>query len=431
MEHLLCRQMAAAIVAAFAVPLSEAEQKELSAMESDLQFLLSEFEVPVSMQLRLVRLGSKSTATFAVMADDRPGMRTAIRADLVDATEANLAPDLASTARSVTTALLAAWMSAEQKVTAQVKASAEGGLLRLPNLMTRPALIALRQRFETEHGRTNDTVWPCASFIERRFEEAEEGTCTAPTLSEVIAQDIAKDDHVVLTEVGVSVKVRKAVKDISLPRTTEEFRTRIKTLAISYVLASYKHGNRLWLRTATMKVFQDYAEHMLSDEVANFAFDRENLSVAADWQTVLEYEHAIRKAACRAILYDGKDFATALLDSSKDEAIRSRYFITPTAILAASRKNNAGAGSKGSGTNRFEPKEEVSNPRKRKAENKKGGKGKGKGNKKGGKGVKTPDGRFVCPFYNGANGCKKDPCNYVHCCNNCMGDHPDASCPSK
>ena len=113
--------MAAGIVAAFAVPLSEAEQKELTAMESDLQFLLSEFEVPISMQLRLVRLFTKSTATFAVMADDRPGMRTAIRADLVDATEANLAPDLASTARSVTTALLAAWMSAEQKVTAQIK----------------------------------------------------------------------------------------------------------------------------------------------------------------------------------------------------------------------------------------------------------------------------------------------------------------------
>ena len=423
--------MAAAIVAAFAIPLSEVEQKELAAMESDLQFLLSEVEVPVSMQLRLVRLGSKSTATFAVMADDRPGMRAAIRADLVDATEANLAPDLASLARSVTTALLAAWMSAEQKVTAQVKASAEGGLLRLPNLITRPALIALRQKFEAEHGRTNDTVWPCASFIEKRFEEAEEGSCTAPTLSEVIAQDIAKDDHVVLTEVGVSVKVRKAVKDISLPRTTEEFRSRIKTLAIAYVLASYKHGNRLWLRTATMKVFQDYTEHMLSDEVANFSFDRENLSVAADWQTVLEYEHAIRKAACRAILYDGKDFATALQDSTKDEAIRSRYFITPTAILAASRKNFAGSSSKGAGRGKVESKEEVSNSKKRKAENKKGGKGKGKGGKKGSRGVKTPDGRFVCPFYNGTNGCKKEPCNYVHCCSNCMGDHPYASCPSK
>lgn len=426
--------MTAAVVASFAVALTQAEEIILATMDSDLQFLLSEFEVPVQIQLKLAILGSKSIPTFTVMADDRPGMRLAIAADLIDATEAHLAPAVAATARTVTTALLAAWMSSEQKVAAKIRAAADGSALRLPALLSRPAIVALRQKFETAHGRVNDSVWPCISFVEKRLEEAEEGTCSAPSLTEVISLDRAQDDHIVLSEVGINVKVRKAVKDIAPPASTEEFRTRLKTLAIAYVLAGYKHGNRLWLRSATLQVFQDYTDHMLSDEVAGFALDQDGLSVAASWSTVISYEHALRKCACRAIMYDGKDFATALNDAIKDQAVKGRYFVTPTAILAAAaggRPQRAPNDYKGSGKGN-QVGDEGSSAKKRKLDSRKAGKaaskGKGSGKSgKSGKGVKTPDGRFVCPYYNTAAGCKKDKCNYVHLCNLCMGEHSAAS----
>ena len=428
--------MAAAVIASFAVPLTVAEDGVLATMDSDLQFLLSEFEVPVRIQLVLATLGSKSIPTFAVMADDRPGMRTSIAADLIDAAEANLAAPQASVARSVTTALLAAWMSAEQKVSAKIKLAAEGNSLRLPALLSRPAIVALRQKYETAHGRVNDCIWPCISFVEKRLEEAEEGTCTAPPLSEVISLDRAQDDHGVLSEVGINVRVRKAVKDIPLPASTEEFRSRMKTLGISYVLAGYKHGNRLWLKTATLQVFLDYTDHMLSDEVAGFALDQDGLSVVASWTTVMGYELAIRKAACRAILYEGKDFATALHDAMKDQAVKGRYFIAPTAILAAA------SGSRSLRTptlptvqvksGKGDSKQPEISMKKRKWEARKAEKlaSKGKGGKSGkssGKGVKTPDGRFVCPHSSSLAGCKKDNCNYVHLCNLCLGEHAAAS----
>jgi hypothetical protein len=45
--------------------------------------------------------------------------------------------------------------------------------------------------------------------------------------------------------------------------------------------------------------------------------------------------------------------------------------------------------------------------------------------------VKTPDGRFICPYYNQPSGCKKEPCNYVHICSSCMGEHPLHGCGKK
>ena len=120
-------------------------------------------------------------------------------------------------------------------------------------------------------------------------------------------------------------------------------------MAISFTIAGYKHPNRLWIRTSTLAVWSDYVEFLLSDKIASYKLDQDGIAIRAAWSTVLNYEHSLRKLACRKILYDGFDFEQALTFAREDLSCKEQYFITPTALLAASRKLPATLQDKGKG----------------------------------------------------------------------------------
>ena len=166
-----------------ATALTAPERVQLESMSSDLRFILSEFEIPDRVQLRAVVLGYKSLALFAVLGDDRPSVRTLIATDFfLNAQEPNLDADLALQARLISTQILAAWLSASTRATEEAKQAADNRLLRLPNLISRTALTALRMKYEHAHARVSDKLYPCASLLEKRMEEVEEGGITAPPL---------------------------------------------------------------------------------------------------------------------------------------------------------------------------------------------------------------------------------------------------------
>ena len=371
---------------------------------------------------------------FSVFADDRAALRTIIRTEIVNPAEAGLTAAQSSSASLIVNQLVASWMAATQKTAEDVRVTADAKALRLPAMISRTHLIALRKRFETDNGRVPDSIFPCAALLEKRFEEIEEGILTAQPLSEIISVELSVDEHTEI-DLGSNVRVRKAPKAIALPNTTEEFRNRMKTLAISFVLASYKHGSRVWLKTATMRCFAEYTDYILSDQVALFHLDQEGVSVHASRQTVLIYEHAMRKATCRSVLYDSLDFETALKAAQRDLNIKERFFISPTAILSANGKRRPAAAIAG-----VPPIPVISNKRRKAAErvarNKSGSSkgppssgsgGKGKGKSKS-ENPKTPDGRLICGFYNKAAGCKKEGCTWVHVCSRCYQNHPAFEC---
>ena len=140
-----------------------------------------------------------------------------------------------------------------------------------------------------------------------RLEEVEEGTLTATPLEEVICAEQGADSYSSDALSVHGVRFRKAPKAIPAPKNGEELRARFKTLAIAFVIASFKHSSCLWLKTATLEVFAEYVEHLLCEHVANFQLDREELSVKATWATVLNYDLHMRMHAVRSILYNGLD----------------------------------------------------------------------------------------------------------------------------
>lgn len=437
----------AALVATFGGALTAAQALILEDMNADMRFLLDEFEVESQVQLVLIDRGYKNLSTFSVLADDLASARVAFVADFVNPGEAGLSALAVSAARLALSKLLAAWKVAQQRTADDVRVTADARALRLPTILPRTALVALRIRFEAENGRVTDAIWPSACLIEKRFEEVEQGTCSATPLVEVISEDLCEEDTIIIHEAGTNVKVRKAAKAIAMPVTTEQFRNRMMTLAITYVLANYKHASRLWLRTATMQNWLRYVNYILSDEVALYSLDREGLSVQASWETVLSYEFAMRKRMCRSILFDKLDFGAAMEAAILDLHTKERYFISPTALLAGARSSSSSSAAHQVVTGLpygvpVPPAPTLSN-RKRKAEAKARAKAnsaheakvvqakpepKGKAKGKGKKNRQTPDGRLICDFYNKAAGCTRENCSFVHICSICFGNHPSMNC---
>ena len=156
---------------------------------------------------------------------------------------------------------------------------------------------------------------------------------------------------------------------------------------------------------------------------------------------MLNYDLAIRKLAARHVLYDGDDFKTALDKALNNLSCRERYFITPTAMLAATSNSKA----PGAGQSNQDAGKGVKGVRNKVLKQK----GKGSAGKGGGKGgkvkgatkgsgtprittpiKKTPDGRLICGYYNTANGCVLGAdCKFVHICSICFGtDHTSLTC---
>ena len=418
--------MAAIFLGTLATGLTAAEQTELNTSGSDLLFLWAEHDVPLRVQLRLTRMGYRSMQMFGVWADDRAGIRAAYSLNIMDVTEAHLTPAQMADVTLHGNQLLAAWMTASLRAVEEVRLATDAKLLRLPVMISRPNLIALRTRFELAHGRQADAVFPCASMIEKRLEEVEEGSLSATPLSEVISVDSSGEEYTSIQEVGVSVRVRKAPKAIATPTTTEELRSRFETLAISFTIAGYRHANRLWIRTATLAVWLDYVKYLLSDKVALYQLDQEGISIRASWTTVLSYDFNMRRLVCRKVLYDNMDFAAALAFARDDLSCKEQYFISPTAYLAASKKvlplmtaqlQTKGKGGKGGqgDKRKADPKAAGPPPKARAKAKGKGGGGKAQRYKK------TPDGRLICRFVNGPGGCNKGAnCDFVHVCNKCL-----------
>jgi hypothetical protein len=426
--------MAGAFIDSFALPLTPQQEDTLNQMSSDLRFILSECEVPSVLQAAISGLGYKALNLFAVLADDRAGIRTCCKDVLgIDLTDTGLTAAQLLAGRLATTQVLAAWVTAQARHAEAEKVTAENRSSRMPMTLPKSTLIAIRQRFTKEFGKVSDKLWPCSTLLEQRIQEVEEGNLTAQPLTDILAEEDGPDENFVMLDSGGAIRTRKAPKAIPLPATTEELRNRIRTLGITYTAACYKHSSRVWLRSTSPALWLEYVEYILGEQVAAYHLDSSGQTVVASWTTVLSYELAIRKLMVHRVLYENEDIATALRYACKDLSTKERHFITPTAL----RRNPGGDSS----SSAFHGTIKTISKREQRQANYWQAKGKGKSDKgkssksrpgKNSKGAKwkhskTPDGRSIC-FAFQDNSCKKSSCNFVHACGNCLGTHGAVDC---
>ena len=411
-----------------------ARRAAIDALTTDFRYILDAREVPQELQADLSDAGFRSTALFAVIADDRAGVRAARRTDYgLDPGAEGLDAPARVGRRTNAARLLDAWETCTRRIAEQRKVEAEQRADRMPLTMVRGDHIALRLRYEQDHGPLQDRFYPADGVVERRLEEVDEGECRAEALSEVVSkEEESETPFAAAVNRDGTIKVRKAVKTVSLPGTSERLRLRIRILGITYQLARYKHASRPWLATATKDLWYQHSDFLLGDEVAGMQIQSgdKTSSYTPPFAIVLEFEHQLRKAMCRKIMYEGRDIQTALQECWRDPHLKERYFVTPTALsicIPSQMSPRAPPAATPSGQKRANSAS--AHPGGSKGRKK--GKGKGKGiNLPANYHRNTPDGRRLCFKYNTANISCSGSCNYVHACQVCFGPHPAYKCNS-
>ena len=417
-----------------ALPLNAVEQGHLDLMAPDLRFIMAEREIEPRLQALLGAAGYKSLGLFTSMVDNRAQLRAVLATDFgLDAAEANLAPATALARRVDQARIVDAWDTARKRSDEADRMQAEQRASRLPLTLNRAAHINLRSRYERDFGRLNDRNWPCQALIERRFEEVDEGEVRADPLSEVVsAEELVEDPVGAVIDRDGAIRLRRAPRSVALPTGSEEPRQRVKVLGITFQLAAYKHSSRLWLASTSPEVWQQHLDYILGDKVGGLMVRTNETTIRPPWSVILAYEFQVRKTACKMVMFDNKDFMTAMSDARHCLETKEQHFSTPTAMslsLARAAPKRAW---------QDQPANDVRPPKGGKAGGKKGGQPKGGQAADRGKGkakqknkfanVKTPDGRNICFKYQ-SNTCNMAGCKFVHVCSECFGAHPLASCP--
>ena len=440
--------MAAALLANLALPLDDADRALIAGASADLKFLLDEMDVEQKAQAAVMRLGYKTIALFGTLADDRAGVRAALAADLgLDPNAAGLTPQESGRLRLLQTRLLASWLTSSTRSVEEAKSIAETRALRLPLVLPKTSLLALRRSYETEFGRQSDTIYPCAAVIERLLDELDEGTFSATPLTELISVEAADDDLTLIDTTAAKIKVRKAPRAIPMPSNSEEYRRRMRTLAIVYELARFRHRRGFLAFEGTAKaVIEKFVDYVLGEEVAGFEAD--GLTTQASWATVLGYEFQMRRFAAKGVLYDNHTLDVALLAAQKDLSVKERHFITPTAMMAATQRSrtqlpvltpraslahnaagaaaaaqpsaststNSGAGNAGLSKRKVKKLMKIQ----KLAASASSTAAPAPATKPATPPCKTPDGRLICRYHNERGGCKKAGCTWAHVCSKCF-----------
>ena len=84
----------AALIDSFLLPMTAIQEAQLEMMSSDLRLILSECEVPAVLQAVIADRGYKTINLFAVLADDRAGIRTRDRVRFFESTSVIVVDDV-------------------------------------------------------------------------------------------------------------------------------------------------------------------------------------------------------------------------------------------------------------------------------------------------------------------------------------------------
>ena len=391
----------------------------------DLRFVLSERDVPEALQAKLSDAGYRTIGLFVAMVDSKTTLRATLISDfdLDPAAQGLAAPEIIL--RRVNCAkMVDAWDACSRRQDENDRLQATQRASRMPMTMAGSSHIILRQRYENDYGRTKDCSYPCHAMVERRLEELEQGEVVAEALTDAVSVEEAEIEITgAMLDKDGALRVQKVTKKVPLPVSSEELRNRVRMIGISYQLASYKHHSRKWLTQMTPAVWASHLDYVLGNEVYGLKVSVMDTTIEAPWTVVLAYEHSLRKAACRMMMWDNVTMSDALEAARKDTHTKEIYFTTPVTMAASLPKRHE----------KLKPWAPPPPPGQGKrararAEAKAKGKGKGKPTTPKYPHTKTPDGRLICFRFQESHCVAGKKCRFVHVCARCFAAHPMSEC---
>ena len=405
--------------------MSSAQQKAQFVEEhvsADLQFLWSDSGVELDIQYDLSQ-NYKSVRMFASMADDRADLKKALK------DQYNLDPAADAATRVKVATVICAFESAQEFVEQEAKLRAEQKILGAKKMITAADKTIMKKAVESTYGQIPDKECPSPEYLALKLEEIEDGEYVASTLDTMTSRvDLTSlDIETTLDSAGIMRVTRKKGKG-KLPVDTEEYRTKLRVEANTWLMIASKMRSKPFLQGLTPQCFGKFVDHVLGDKVATLKVPDPLTGVmqplSPPWNIVLHYEQRLREAAFRLVREDGSTLSDALKAVTKDAELKELHF---TGILAVTSSNKR--------TSPVPPPVDDNKWRRRDSKGKGGRKGGGgkQGGGRGGKGGKpgpkllwkTDDGRNICFAYNSSKGCKGN-CDMAHICRfpGCGKAHP-------
>ena len=397
-------------------------------LDSDFLYLLEEHSVDLALQYQ-VGQHYKQIKTFAVLADDRAAVRTAITADF------NVRPDTAAD-RARIACLVTAWEAARLIREEEAKLKAEAKVLGMQKPLASSDRAAMRTALETVRGYpVSESEEPAAEYLAHKLEQIENGEPTGSYLDEVISR---KEAGALQLQTSLDnqgrLRITRQKPKGKLPLSTEELRAKIRLEAATWIMLSAKCKGRVYLRGLELSSFDRYLEYLLGDRCYSMQIssgmpsstsagqDRQTLPVP--WSVLLQYEFEMRKWAVKEAHKRGEPLGDLLHEATRNTELKELHFTSQVALAK-----------------RVQHDDPPHLPNKWLRKGEKGNKGRGKGNGKNGSKTdgqikvgeswydlvtKTPDGRELCFAYNIKRGCQVKGCKRVHACRvkGCQGNHP-------
>jgi hypothetical protein len=393
-----------------------------NAASSDLKWLLSDNEVPTLVQQSLFHAGFTKMKIFAGFGESRTEVRDALRTDL------GLSSTDGLEARQHVALVIAAWEAAREYITREASRRAEAQASRMPRALTPVEHIAMRNAYETLHGRLRDSETPSVHYLGRKTEDVENDEPRAEHLKSVTSREDHEEEFL-SAEIGDNgqIRVNRGARDGGTPSTPEELRAKHKLIVNAWIFLRTKHENRFWLKDLQPQDFSRFSDHLLGKNCLGLrvASSHPGAQQGPKWEVILDYEFQIRKRAYDLVVRERKTIREALESACRDAELRDLYLVTPltlgrsdaydahSRILSDARSRTPPPQWWGSSDNQKGKSGKSSGKGKK-------GKGKGKSKSKSGLQSRTPDGRLICYKFNNPNEKCPGDCTMVHVCQKCL-----------
>ena len=387
-------------------------------VDSDLQYILQEAGVGEQIQYNIGQ-HYKTVKRFSSIADDRAGLRTALRDDF------GMQPDSAAN-RAAIAAVVSAWDSSKYAWEEEVKIRQEAKSLGTPRPLPHTDRTAMLRALEQNRGEEiGEREQPSTEYIALLLEEVEQDEIQAHPLDEITSKKDSQSQQLQssLDQSG-RVRITRQRPKGKLPTTTEELRSKLRLEANAWLMIASKMRNKVYLRNLEQRHFDQYTEFLLGEKCYNMKVPTasgEKAALQPPWHILLDYEYELRSQALKKSRKEGIMLGVALMQATQDAELKELHFTSPITFASLQRPAKFGKWD--------QPAAAGSSPAT--AAKGSGGKGKGRGKKvKPNKsfpstylpGTKleltthTVDGQEICYRYNMKGSKCNGKCGRVHVC---------------
>ena len=229
-------------------------------VSADLAHILQDAGVPMPVQYRLTQ-AFKNVRRFAAYADDRPGVRAALRTDIgLEATDMN--------SRSAVAAAVAAWEACRDYAAKEAELKAETKFLGIVRPVLQNERLAMKAAYENTHGSVEEAFEPSDDYLAAKVEEFENVEPTASPLNEVTSKKAVRTQGLQTTvDKGGAVRIVKQKQRGNMPQTTEELRTILRIEANTYCFMAGRFRNKAFFKDMSPLPWAEYVNYLLGEKV--------------------------------------------------------------------------------------------------------------------------------------------------------------------